>query len=310
MATETVENLPTNIPKGFTADEWNSLSEEEREGLSSIDKEEADLDTLKEIVKEEEQEEDAEEQAEEGEPKEEQKEEEVKEEAEVKTEEPVSDADFFKALPQNDQDLLAYRPVVKVEIPEEVPQELQTKLDALDDKFDAGDIERREYNRQRDAIQREITRAQINAADEMRSAKEWQAEQDAFLAVHGEYAQAGVRGRALYGALNETVIEIAKDPKNAHLSGMQVLLKAHAEVQKAFAPAPKVEEKKTEEKKPERRPDAKKPDIKTLADIPPSAKNDTGEDPFAAIDKLNGEALENALERMSEEQRKAYRARV
>ena len=300
MATDTA------IPEGFTAEEWNMLSEEEQEGLRSIEKDDVNPDTLAAVAGDDDVEDDN-----------------VQADDTQATDtsanvaaadtqvndtkvEPATDTDFFKSLPKDDQELLAYRPDVRLEIPSDTPPEFQEKLDALDNKFEAGDLTQREYNKQRDAIRDELTQARLEVAENVRTQKIWDKEIDAFLSVHKEYTEQSVRGQALFGALDQTVISIAK--ANPQLSGMQVLLKAHHEVQAVFAPkqeaAPKVEDKKTD-----RRPDTKKPDIKTLADVPLSAQNST-EDPYSALDKLEGEAYEAALLKMPDDQRKAYLARV
>lgn len=64
-------------------------------------------------------------------------------------------------------------------------------------------------------------------------------------------------------------------------------------------PAGKTEKKET-------KPPAEIPDTKTLADIPEAGKEDVGEDPYAQIDKLIGDDLENALARLTPAQRDDY----
>ena len=54
-----------------------------------------------------------------------------------------------------------------------------------------------------------------------------------------------------------------------------------------------------------RKPPAVIPEDKTLGSLPVAQGNDTG-GPWAALDKLSGEALEAALERLTPEQRKRY----
>lgn len=304
------------VPKGYTADEWAGLSEEERAGITATDDDgELDADTLKAIAGDEDEGDGG---ATDNEGEKEAPTDEVDQQAEADPEvkeAPPTDKEFFASLPATDAELLAFKPNLgPLQISNDVPVEMQAKLDALDDQFEEGEITIKDYNRQRDEIRTEITNHQLAIAEDRRQAQVWAAEQNAFLSVHPEYTENSLKGKALYGAIDGAVREIANRPESAHLTGMQILLKAHAEVQKAFGFAPQAEARqsheqaKAQEQKP-KRPAPKVPDIKTLADVPVSAKNET-EDPFSALDKLSGEALEDAISRMSDAQAKAYRQRV
>jgi hypothetical protein len=268
------------VPKGYTADEWAGLSEEERAGITATDDDdELDTDTLKAIAGDEDEgdggatDDEGEKEAPTGE---------VDQPAaaapEVK-EEPPTDKEFFASLPATDAELLAFKPNLgPLQISNDVPVEMQAKLDTLDDQFEEGEITIKDYNRQRDEIRTEITNHQLAIAEDRRQAQVWAAEQNAFLSVHPEYTENSLKGKALYGAIDGAVREIANRPESAHLTGMQILLKAHAEVQKAFGFAPQAEARqsheqaKAQEQKP-KRPAPKGPDIKSLADVAVSAKN-------------------------------------
>lgn len=302
------------VPKGYTADEWAGLSEEERAGIAATDDDdELAADTLKAIAGDEDEGDGG---ATDNEGEKEAPTDEVYQQAEADPEvkeAPPTDKEFFANLPATDAELLAFKPNLgPLQISNDVPVEMQAKLDALDDQFEEGEITIKDYNRQRDEIRTDITNHQLAIAEDRRQAQVWVAEQNAFLSVHPEYTESSLKGKTLFGAIDGAVREIASRPESAHLTGMQILLKAHAEVQKAFGFAPQKEATPEQGKAPEpkpKRPAPKVPDIKTLADVPVSAKNET-EDPFSALDKLSGEALEDAIAKMSDAQAKAYRQRV
>ena len=311
---EVEDENPINPPEGYTAEEWSDLSEEERQGiLDSINEPEGEEAPEKELTEEEKtnlaaiagDEADGDEKPSEKKPDE--KKEEVAEVA--------------------DEELLSFRPTVTeeelpklVEPEEEIPAELQTKIDDLEKKFDDGEITKKEHDAQRDKVNREIVKHNNTLLDKAKqdrqAAKEavvWKKEQRFFLDKKPEYdkfakdlAPAEKKKRSQYYALvSDTVREITSDPKNAHLTGMQVLLMADKEVKEVFGVKAPVKPEKKEEK-----PAARIPDHKTLADIPQAQMNEGLDDSFAQIDKLRGDAYEEALEKMSPKAREAYLARV
>ena len=311
------ENIETP-PEGYTSEEWGDLSATEKAGI---------IDSIKAPEGEEEPEDPSKEDeaalaeiAAEAEKKDEEKPTEEKE-SDEKKDEVIAEA--------SDEDLLAFRPVLtdeekpKIEaLEEEIPAEIKTKLDELDTKFDDGDITRAEYNTQRDKLNRGIVKYNINRENEAAAAAKeqegdllWKKEQMFFLSKKPEYfsskatdAAGKVKANALFGALNEMVKSLsATDP---NLSGMQLLIKADRAVKEAFGVKP-AEKKPEEKKKDNGKPPAKVPDVKTLADIPSASANMDGvDDSFAQIDKLSGEAYENAIERMPANVRDSYLARA
>ncbi|PKN36685.1 MAG: hypothetical protein CVU62_13205 [Deltaproteobacteria bacterium HGW-Deltaproteobacteria-2] len=328
-------------PEGYTAEEWRDLSPTEKEGIldgiTAPEGEEApkeelnddDKNTLegiagdeKSLEEKEKEEAAAAEQARlEGLAKE-----------QGKTVEEIIAAEAAQNTAQDevtDDALLNFQPVltkeempVFEELPEEIPAAITEKLHALDEKFDLGDITQREFNAERDKLNREIIKHNTKINDEARAAFEaqkdeliWKKEQIYFLNAKPEYmasrvtdAAEKVKCNALFGALTEMVKAISNDPKNASLTGIQILVKADKAVKEAFGIKPA---EKKEVKKVETKPAAKIPDHKTLADIPNAAGNNEGvDDSFAQIDKLSGEAYEQALERMSPAVKEAYLARV
>jgi hypothetical protein len=327
-------------PEGYTLDEWSDLSDAEKAGiLDSIRAPEGEEEPEAELSQEEkdaltavanEGKTDDEIAAEEEAAKlaEENKGKAPEELAAIEEADKAKEAEVPEAT---DETLLKFRPTLtkeeeaslKVdELDEVIPVEVQTKLDELKTKFDDGDLTADEYQNGRDKLQRQIIKHNMTlqseadaAVVEKKSDLLWKKEQIHFLNSRPEYlsskavdSDGKVKSNALFGALNEMVKSITSDPVNAKLSGMEVLVKADKEVKKAFGfkpPEKKVSDAKTN------KPPAKKPDVKTLGNVPQAATNQEGiDDSFALIDKLTGEAYENALERMSDKTREAYLSRA
>ena len=300
-------------PEGYTEEEWSDLSDEEKEGILSKDedeepeKKEDELseEQLKAIAKEGEEEE-PKKPDEEGAPKE--KEGEEKEEEE-------------EAKRPSDEELLSFRPRIdRTQLPqpseEIVPDELQGKLDDLQKKFDDGEIQMAAFIVERDKINRQIVRHNSNLYESAKEATTieltWKSEQQAFFKARPEYEfakEGSPKGKALYGALNQVVKDLDADPENAGLSGMAILVKADKIVKKAFGITEKEKPKETPKDKPkekDKKPPAKLPDEnKSLSDVPEAQRNST-DGPWAALDKLSGEAYERALEKLTPEQRNRY----
>lgn len=351
VATTPVPDTSGSPPEGYSPEEWTSLSETEREGIKdSIDNPEGDGPTVDELA-EGKPEGELDEKAlaaiaAEGDKKPPEKP--VTDGAEVKPPAAVTAASEVAApaskaeggaspakppepaatveeaeLP-TDEDLLTFRPpesALVVKLPNVVPAEIQTKLDALDSKYDAGDIEMKEYNRERDALNREVTEAQLQARDAARAQKTWDIEQATFLRARPEYLEKDAEGKfterseLLFGAFGNAVKRISADPKYTNASGMTLLIAADKAVRGAFGISAPGKKKASGNPPPAApptdggKPPTPKPDLKTLAAVPSAAPNST-DDGFAAIDKLTGAAFEAALERMSQEQRDSYAARA
>jgi hypothetical protein len=285
------------IDAGYTKDELLDLSDEEKDGLlikddeSSEEKDEIDNESLMSVIGEEA-----------GETK----------DVDEKKEESVP------GDPLTDEQLLSFRPVVRPEdLPssDEVPAEFEKKLSDLEEKYDNGDMEQRDYQRERDKINREIIRAQDNAANVAKINKEWELAQGHFLRNRPEYLRKPdqtdpkvlLRSDALYGALGKMVDVIVSDPTKAHYTDMQILVEADRAVKEAFGINQKQAGQKSKAVDIARgKPAARMPEMVTLSDIPSDAQNSTEGDPFAAIDRLTGQAYEDAIERMTPAQKKAY----
>ncbi len=231
---------------------------------------------------------------------------------------------------KTDDDLLSFRATLTAEETpvfeekeEVIPAEIQKKFDENDAKFDAGDIDKKAYDTERDKINRQIMKynADLNTTakaevEEQKSDLVWKKEQIYFLNAKPEYmpskamdAAGKAKSNALFGALTEMVKAITGDPQNLNLTGMQVLVKADKAVKEVFGIKPP--EKKVAPAKKEEKPAVKIPDVKTLGDLPNAAPNmDGADDSFAQIDKLRGDAYENALERMSPAVKEKYLERA
>ena len=190
----------------------------------------------------------------------------------------------------------------------------QAERDALEDKFEAGDIDSKAYREQSRAIDsalraetRKIEAASQNAEI---NGQLWAAEQAAFFRANKTYTRES--NPVLWGTLNQEVMRVANDPATAGLTGIQVLCLAKANVEKAFSamfPGASKDKAPTEKsgKKPVTpKPKAQRPTHQTLRDVPAADTADVGNDRFAHLDKLTGLKLEAAIAAMSEADKQAY----
>lgn len=284
---------PENLdkpPGGISQEDWDDLSKTEKEGVSDTSLEgeetsEIDAAALAEIAKAGE-----------------------KTAEELATEAANVSADLTEAAKSNPTEtveLTGFKATVAdSELPalDTVPEEIQDKLDELDEKFDAEEITRAEYNKERDAINRNIVMQNIQTREAAKSALTWEKEQAHFLKATPIYLEKTLKGSAMFGALGEAVKALGADSKYSSATGIELLIAADKAVKEAFGitetpPAAKVEPK----------PAAPLPTHKTLGDIPPAAPNST-DGAWAGLDKLSGEAYEAALEKLTPEQQSRYLA--
>lgn len=230
------------------------------------------------------------------------------------------------------EDILGFRPVVtdsEVPLPATVPAELQGKLDALDTKaddldaqFEAGDItradlrkEEREIQRERDAINRDILQYQITERDVAREDLLWKKEQAQFVNTYAsDYKQVAEDGKtlsdrsiALFSVLQGQVNRLIKDPAWQDKPGMAILVEADKRVLKALGMA---ERGKGRPATPaaatpaaETKPSATERNTPpNLAEVPIAEQEQVGNQ-YSALTRLSGEKFEKALERMTPEQR-------
>ena len=190
----------------------------------------------------------------------------------------------------------------------------QAERDALEDKFEAGEIDSKAYRESVRAIDsalrvetRKIEAASQNAEI---NGQLWAAEQAAFFRVNKTYTREA--NPVLWGTLNQEVMRVARDPATAGLSGIQVLCLAKANVEKAFsamfpgASKEKAPAEKAGKKPVTPKPKAQRPTHQTLRDVPAADAADVGNDRFAHLDKLTGLKLEAAIAAMTEADKQAY----
>lgn len=198
----------------------------------------------------------------------------------------------------------------------ELNADLEQKLAALKDEYEDGDLDAAEYFDQASAIRDQINENRLEVRDAVRNdyieqqtaAQRWEAEQDAFFKLNSQYdapvydkdtGELKSGNPILYGALDAACQAISRrEPK---LSGVDLLMKAKAEVDKELGLAKAAEPGK------DKRPSSRRPN-KSLGDLPSVAPEDAGAGEFANLDKLSGDALEDALEKLPEDKRERYLA--
>lgn len=184
-------------------------------------------------------------------------------------------------------------------------EDYEQKMADLDQKFEDGDLQLKEYNQQRDALVRSQLKAEISSEQqEQIESQLWMREVSDFMDDHPEYKSSKMRNVAL----DATVKEIAADPANADKTYKWFLREAHKKVVEEFGGTAKPP---ANDNKPP--VNSRKPDLsgvpKSLAHLPAAELPDTGSvDEFAHLDRMTGLELEKAVARLSESERERYRA--
>jgi len=187
--------------------------------------------------------------------------------------------------------------------------ELDTSSDALAAKYESGDLSFSEYRKQDRAMQAEYDQAKqgiseallterIAAEHSKQSAEQtWQAEQDMFFADNEIYKTDPI----LRGALGAQLDTLYADSANEGKSGLWYLREAGKAIDERFnrAPADASSDALALAKDKQRKKAAEPvPAPRTLGDVPAAEANiDAGE--FAAVDKMQGIAYEEAIAAMS-----------
>lgn len=238
-----------------------------------------------------------------------------------------AEASITEGSPVSDEDLLSFRPAVtsaEIKIEEVIPDDIKSERAELKKKYDDGDISREDYEDQRDDINRRIFAHNQELKEAAKETVVWQKEQRFFLQNRPEYLKAEgdndevkANKDLLYTTLSSKVSQISNNPKNSHLTGMQILVRADREIAKIKeALGFKIKTATPQTPSPAPKKDVKppaidsKPDVKTLGDAPPAGSNSAEEDTFATLDKLQGEAYEAALEKLDPRVREAYLSRI
>lgn len=189
------------------------------------------------------------------------------------------------------------------------------KLSELDQKFEDGDITAKEYREEqkkltaeRDEAKEVLVEVKVSRTlREERAREAWEEAQDRFFSAAEN--KRFVNNKILFKALNEEVVSIARDPKNAGRNGDWVLAEAKKAVEEAFGAAPVAKDDKqggkTANDKPARpqRPGKIPPD---LGGLPAADTERPAEGRFAHLDKLSGAELEEAVGKMSATDQEAW----
>jgi hypothetical protein len=207
-------------------------------------------------------------------------------------------------------------------------EEIEAKMSALDTKFEDGDITLAAYNKERAEYVESLTEMKmfdkINAQVQKAAVeKGWKDAQSDFFRSNPEYSAERIKNVSFVDAVNRL---LATD-ESKKMTDAQIFEAAKKECDAVFHPNERV---KPDESNEVVKPDesnvssleekrkaveaAKKAEaeraagVKTLAKVPVSEGNQ-GDDKYDAIDKLTGEAYENAVAKMSDAERAIYAAR-
>ena len=208
-------------------------------------------------------------------------------------------------------------------------EEIEAKMSALDTKFEDGDIPMAAYNKERAEYVESLTEMKmfdkINAQVQKAAAeKGWKDAQASFFSSNPEYSAERIKNVAFVDAVNRL---LATDEAKK-MTDAQIFEAAKKECDAVFHPGgpPKAddgnavsiegkrtaieaaEEKRTAIEAAKKAEAERAAAVKTLAKVPVSEGNQ-GDDKYDAIDKLTGEAYENAVAKMSDAERAIYAAR-
>lgn len=196
-----------------------------------------------------------------------------------------------------------------------VPEDLAARLEGVNQRFgelqqklEDGEISVADYVVQNQALVDErmalkLAEEQAKWADAQNKnveAQRWKWDVDRF--YESEAAKI-YKDPILGGALDMALRQLVSEPANEKRSGAWLLAEADRLVRERMNLG------STQRPNPARKDD-RHPDLssvpKTLANLPAAELSETGTDEFAYLDKLTGMALEDAVSRMSEEQKERW----
>jgi uncharacterized protein YqgQ len=188
----------------------------------------------------------------------------------------------------------------------------------LDKKYDAEDIDAKEYLSQSRLITQE--QGDLNAdvreahfvqnANRSLAVKDWQQSVNSFVSDNADF-----QSPIMQGALNAALNELYADEKNFGSSHNWYLQTASRAVLEQISPAEAAAENPPDaneaavaaaKKAADKANDAKGKLPKTLSDVPTADEGETGKDKFADLDDLDGVELEAKLASMTKEQADEY----
>jgi hypothetical protein len=211
-------------------------------------------------------------------------------------------------------------------------EEIKAKMAELDTKFEDGDIKLSEYNTARAEYVEALTEMKmfstINAQVQKAAAeKGWKDSQAEFFRNNAEYLNERIKNVSFVDAVNRL---LATDESKA-MTDAQIFEAAKKECDTVFYPSGRVRpggaqvvdlDTKRNEAEAKRKADEAKAltdaqkleadkaaGVKTLAKVP-VAEGNAGDDKYDVIDKLTGDAYENAIAKMSDAERAVYAARA
>lgn len=209
------------------------------------------------------------------------------------------------------------KPLFNSQIPADIQAQrtaIDEKEDALDKQFDEGDITfsehkkaLRQLNQERSALDRAELKAELSyEAQQAQIDNNWQASQAAFFAAHPEIKTDNEAQMAALDHLVRQETKVVLDKGGA--IGVPELERAYAKFKQAFNiqdPAPKQEQQQQQQKQTKA---TKKENVvpPNLGKLPAATANDTDDGKFAALDRLEGTAYEEALAKLTDAQRDEY----
>jgi hypothetical protein len=277
-----------SAPEGYTQDEWDGLTEGERAGILGEDEPtEAEQAALEQIAAKEEG----------GETK---KEEEEQAPTETVQEE-AAKAEEDREKPVQQQ---------AVSDPSQKITGLLTRIDELqaeeaDEFLENGNSDKRkELLKEINAANREIAKEEMRQENRQETAQIQAADQLQKVVAQSITAYPFLDDKAAQA--NKPAIAEVVSTRDLFFAGgangmtmAQALMKAVELVAPKYSPAEPVYNKGE-------RPKAELPKIKTLGKLPQASEEDTGKDPYAAIDALEGDEYEETLAKMKPDQLAAY----
>lgn len=186
--------------------------------------------------------------------------------------------------------------------------EIDGKLAKLDELFDEGELTSKEYRDQQNALmaeKRDIEHDELKAKvkqelDAENGKREWMKAQERFFK-----AEENARFRddeVLLGALDQQVRKLAVTPEAANLTGDEILARARAVIAKSFglaeASAPRKDGKPARPQRPKVPVD--------MGGLPAAGSERPQDGKFSHLNGLTGEALEDAVSRLSPADQEAW----
>lgn len=199
------------------------------------------------------------------------------------------------------------RPWVAPAAAQEKIAAIDQAIDALDQRYDDGELSRAEYRAEERKLrdQREdLVYAKRSSED--RIAVYASTTVPAFLAEHTQYKPGTLLHQMLDKAVHDVQADMIRSGTGDPLS-VEALQKAHERIQKELGITPQPKPKPQKERAADKLP-ARQPAPPSLGKVPSANIESTSTDRFAAIDRLKGEAQEEAIARLSEAEQEAYLA--